>query len=363
MLEGIRVIDFTNYLPGPYATLRLVDLGADIIKIEPPSGDPARNTGVPEGEETGAVFRAQNRGKKSVALNLKAEEDRAIALKLIAQADAVIESFRPNVMAKLGLSYEEVRKVNPKIVYVSITGYGTEGAMTELGSHDLNYMALSGILAQLKDREGRPVHPTNTFADFIGGMAASERILAGLVSRLKTGNGSYHCISLTEAMISLMTNHVLIEKETGYPYGVNVLNGSIVAYGLYETKDKRFMSMGALEPKFWEHFCHAVGRTDWIAAHFSKAEAGNPVYEELQSLFKSKTLAEWTEFGQRVDCCLAPVLETWELATFPYFREREVIYETPNGIRQVRMHGDKQVNQQARPPEKGEHTQSVLKDL
>lgn len=362
MLEGIRVIDFTNYLPGPYATLRLADMGAEIIKIEPPTGDPARSTGVSPDGEIGPVFLAQNRGKKSITLNLKTEQGRNTALQLIANADAVIESFRPKVMEKFGLGYEQVKKVNPKVVYVSITGYGMEEPMAELGSHDLNYMALSGILAQLKDREGRPIHPSNTFADFIGGMAAAERLLAGLVSRLKTGEGSYHCLSLTDTMASFMTNHVLIEQKTGYSQGVAVLNGTIVSYGLYETKDGRYVSMGALEPKFWHHFCHAVGREDWKIAHFSKANHQNPVYLELQELFKSKTLAEWTEFGRQVDCCLAPVLEAGELADFPYFREREIIYDSPSGERQVKMHSDLEGDSQALPPAIGEHNFEVIKD-
>jgi len=362
MLEGIRIIDFTNYLPGPYATLRLADMGAEIIKIEPPTGDPARSTGVSSNGEIGPVFLAQNRGKKSISLDLKTEQGRKAAKQLIVNADAVIESFRPKVMEKFGLGYEEVKKVNPRVVYVSITGFGLDEPMSELGSHDLNYMALSGILAQLKDREGRPIHPTNTFADFIGGMAASERILAGLVSRSKTGKGSYHCLSLTDTMASFMTNHVLIEQKTGYSQGVAVLNGIIVSYGLYETKDGRYVSMGALESKFWQHFCHAVGREDWVEAHFSKTIPQNPVYRELQELFKSKTLAEWTEFGQRVDCCLAPVLEAGEIAEYPYFRERGIIYDSPVGGRQVKMHSDLEGDSAAVTPAIGEHNHVVFKD-
>lgn len=362
MLEGIRVIDFTNYLPGPYATLRLADMGADIIKIEPPTGDPARSTGVSVNGEIGPVFLAQNRGKKSISLDLKTEQGRKAAIQLIANADAVIESFRPKVMEKFGLGYEEVKKINPRIVYVSITGYGKDEPMAGLGSHDLNYMALSGILAQLKDQEGRPIHPSNTFADFIGGMAASERILAGLVSRSKTGGGSYHCLSLTDTMVSFMTNHVLIEQKTGYSQGVAVLNGTIVSYGLYETKDGRYVSIGALEPKFWQHFCLAVGREDWVAAHYSKTIPQNPVYLDLQELFKSKTLAEWTEFGLRVDCCLAPVLEAGELAEYPYFRERGIIYDSPVGGRQIKMHSDLAGDSQAVPPAVGEHNQELIKD-
>ncbi|MGA9225111.1 MAG: CaiB/BaiF CoA-transferase family protein, partial [Mesobacillus sp.] len=319
MLNGIKIIDFTNYIPGPFATMRLAELGAEVIKVEAPEGDPARNTGY------GYVFTAHNRGKKSIVINLKHGEGRQIALGLLADADAVVESFRPGVMEKLGLGYETVSYINPRIVYCSITGYGNSGPMSQLGSHDLNYMSLSGALAQLKESSGKPVQPTNTIADYIGGMAASERILAGLVARGSTGEGSYHCISIADSMASLMANHVLIEKETGYQNGVSVLNGTVIGYGLYETKDERYISLGALEPKFWNNFCQAVGREDWLPAHYSKPDETNRVYREIVDLFKSKSLSEWTEFGMKVDCCLAPVLEAGELAKYPFFKEKDFV--------------------------------------
>lgn len=350
MLNGIKIIDFTNYIPGPFATMRLADLGAEVIKVEAPEGDPARNTG------EGYVFTAHNRRKKSIVLNLKQDEGRQIALELLAQADAAIESFRPGVMDKLGLGYDAVKSINPGIVYCSITGYGAEGSMASLGSHDLNYMSLSGALAQLKDGSGRPIHPSNTFADYIGGMAASERILAGLVARGKTGEGSYHCLSIADSMASLMANHVLIEKETSYPNGVSVLNGTVVSYSLYETKDSRYVSLAALEPKFWVNFCRAIGREDWQHAHYSKPNSENPVYVELVSLFKSRSLAEWTEFGMRVDCCLTPVLEAGELAEFPYFIEKEFAAVTG----QIKMHSDLKRSGNECPPEKGGQTEAVL---
>lgn len=352
MLDGIKIIDFTNYIPGPFATLRLSEFGAEVIKVEPPEGDPARNTG------EGLVFTAHNRGKKSIILNLKHTEGTKIALDLLAKADVVIESFRPGVMEKLGLGYETVSSINPGIVYCSVTGYGNSGAMASLGSHDLNYMSLSGALSQLKDKNGKPVHPTNTFSDYIGGMAASERILAGLVSRGITGKGGYHCISLVDSMASLMANHALIEKETGYPHGVSVLNGTVISYRLYETKDGRHVSLAALEPKFWRKFCMALDREDWLPAHSSRPDPDNPVFNELVALFKSKKLSEWSEFGMKVDCCLAPVLEAGELAEFPYFKEKNFV--SPAG--QIKMHGDIQVSA-VPPPEKGQQSEEILSEF
>lgn len=352
MLDGIKIVDFTNYIPGPFATLRLAELGAEVVKVEAPEGDPARNTG------NGYVFNAHNRGKKSLVINLKEPEGKMLALDLLARADVVVESFRPGVMDKLGLGYEAVNKINPGIVYCSVTGYGKNGEMSKLGSHDLNYMSLSGALAQMKDRTGRPVHPSHTFSDYIGGMAASERILAALVARGKTGKGSYHCISIADSMASLMANHVLIEKETGYQKGVSVLNGTVIGYGLYETKDGRYVSLGALEPKFWNNFCQAVDREEWLTAHYSRPDNTNPVYLELVDLFKSKSLFEWADFGMKVDCCLTPVLEAGELAQYPYWNEKKFVM--PEG--QIKMHADLPSQPQAAPPKKGEQTEEILQE-
>ncbi|WP_413303048.1 CaiB/BaiF CoA-transferase family protein [Bacillus sp. 1P10SD] len=362
MLEGIKVIDFTNYLPGPYATLRLAELGAEIIKVEPPEGDPARNTGLSK-QGTGLVFLANNRQKKSITLNLKEKDDLETALNLIAHADVLLESFRPGVMEKLGLGYEAVQKVKPDIVYCSISGYGQNGLLSKLGNHDLNYMALSGILAQLKDQQGKPVHPSITIADYLGGFAANERILAGLVSRFLTGKGSYHSISITDQLVSLLGNHVMVEKETGEAGGINVLNGSIISYALYETQDGRYMSIGALEPKFWENFCLAHGREEWIKAHFTKTEDSNTIFQEITTLFKSKPFNEWIEFAQKVDCCMAPVLEVGELNEHPYFKEKELIFSSSWGDCQVKMHSDIDQETISPPPTKGQHKEHILNNL
>lgn len=362
MLKGIKVIDFTNYLPGPFATLRLAELGAEIIKVEPPEGDPARNTGISM-QGSGIVFLANNRLKKSITLNLKEREGVDTARKLIANADVVIESFRPGVMEKLGLGYEAVQEVKPDIVYCSISGYGQKGLLSKLGNHDINYMALSGVLAQLKDKAGKPVHPSITFADYIGGFAANERILAGLVSRALTGKGSYHSISITDQLVSLLGNHVMVEKETGAGTGINVLNGSIVSYALYETRDGRYMSIGALEPKFWANFCRAHGCEEWIQAHFSHTDDSNPVFKGLTALFKSKTFYEWIEFAQRVDCCMAPILEIGELSSNPYFREKELIFASSWGDYQVKMHSDLVQESIAPPPQKNEHKDEIMNKI
>ncbi|MFE7061338.1 CaiB/BaiF CoA transferase family protein [Sutcliffiella sp. NPDC057660] len=353
MLEGIRVIDFTNYLPGPFASQRLAELGAEIIKIESVHGDPARHTGLKR-DGTGIVYLANNRGKKSISVDLKKEGSRDLIMGLIDSSDVVMESYRPGVMNKLGIDYESIKKRNEKIVYCSITGYGAKGEWSSLGSHDLNYMALSGVLAQLKDKSGRPIHPYITIADYFGSFAACERILAALLSKIRTGNGSYHCISITDVMASLMGNHLAIHEAIGESSGITQLNGEILCYGIYKTKDGRFITLGALEPKFWVNFCDAVDRQEWKTAQFSVQRESNPVFMALKKLFQSKSFVEWIEFGRQVDCCIAPVLEVGELEAFPYFQEKGIVYRNEEGHLEVNMH-DGSVKDKGKPPILGEH--------
>jgi crotonobetainyl-CoA:carnitine CoA-transferase CaiB-like acyl-CoA transferase len=332
-LEGIRVIDFTNLLPGPYATLRLAELGAEIIKIEPPNGgDPARHVS-PKIDGTGAIFLANHRNKQSVELDLKTDEGRTAAMSLIEDADVVIEGFRPGVMRKLGLDYDAVRVINPRIVYCSLTGYGQTGPLAHLAGHDLNYVALSGVLAQLRGEDGRLVMPSVQLGDIVGGIVASEAILAALVHRGRTGEGAYLDVAMTDALAGMLTYQALVQQATDYQYGIPQLHGTVVCYHLYDTADGRTISLGALEPKFWRNFCEAVGKPAWIDSQFSESVDGQPVYEEMKAMFRSRSLTEWTEFGRQVDCCLQPVWGIGEFLESDYAKARHITVQldTPSG--------------------------------
>ncbi|MGO4889790.1 CaiB/BaiF CoA transferase family protein [Anaerobacillus sp. MEB173] len=360
MLDGIRVVDFSQYLPGPYASMRLADRGAEVVKVESLNGDPARVM-ADQKDGTGLIFLANNRNKKSVALNLKEDEGRQIALDLVANADVIIESFRPGVMARLGLSYEEVKKVNPMIIYCSLSGYGQDSSISHLGSHDLNYMALSGLLSQLKTSDGTPVQPSMTFADLIGGIAASEAILGALVQRGRKGIGQYIDLAIADVMVSFMANHAAIASETGHKYGLSELAGELVCYNIYQTQDDRYITLGALEPKFWQNFCKAVEKEQWIEGHYSKAEESNTLYKEVKDLFFSRTFAEWHEFSMQVDCCLMPVFETNELKKLQYINERELIKDDQSGTTYVATNTS--LSQTLMTPGLGQHTEELLGQL
>lgn len=359
-LKGVRILDFSHYIPGPFASLRLADLGAEVVKVEPPTGDLARSDG--NNYSYDYIFQANNVNKKSISLNLKNQSDLEIARGLIRKADVLIEGFRPGVMARLGLGYEDVQKLNGRIIYCSITGYGQTGELAQQGSHDINYMSLSGMLAQLKDDAGRPIHPSMTFADMIGSIVATEQILAALIARERSGRGMYLDISLLDGLLAMMNVHFLVEHHTGYGKGVKQLAGTIVSYCLYETKDGRFVSLAALERKFWENFCDALGKNDWLEYHESPVCCDNRVYQDMCTMFQSKTLSEWIEFGKKVDCCLTPVLEVHEAkALFSDGTYREMIHLRNDKI-QIGTRYDPAIwNARIRAPRLNEHREEIIK--
>ena len=200
LLTGIKVLDVTYYLPGPNAAMRLAKMGATVIKVEPPKGDPAKTLGA------GIVHQANNIGKEIVTIDLKTSEGQQVMRELIETADILLESFRPGVMERLGFSYEAVKKLKPDMVYCSMTGYGHKSPLVNFGSHDINYMALSGMLSQLIDEEENPVSPKNTIADYVGALHATEGILAALVNKLKTGKGAFVDIAIADAMLVFSRN-------------------------------------------------------------------------------------------------------------------------------------------------------------
>ena len=262
-----------------------------------------------------------------MTINLKEKAGKELAFKLASKADVVIESFRPGVADALGIGYQALKVVRPDLIYCSLTGFGQTGPISDLGSHDINYMALSGLLSQIKDKQGRPVQPCFQFADMIGGLGASETILAALVKRSLTHEGAYLDFAITDTLVGMMTLHSIIEKVSGTGYGISDITGGIIAYNLYETGDGRYLSLGALEKKFWVNFCRALDKEEWIAEHFSPAEKSNATYNEVVNVFKSRTLAEWTKFGREVDCCLTPILDTKEMMKNDYVVSKGLVWE------------------------------------
>ncbi len=352
MLEGIRILDFTQLLPGPYATLRLSELGATVTKVEPLSGDPARLA------DSGSVFLANNRNKRSVALNLKSPADLQKAWNWAKTSDVVIEGFRPGVAQRLGIGYDTLKALNPSVVYCSLTGYGQTGPLCELAGHDVNYLAISGVLDQLRGADGTPIVPAIQFGDLVGGIVAVEAILAALVARGRTSQGRYLDVAMTDALVGLLTNHFLIEATSAYGHGIEMLAGRVLCYNLYATRDRRHVALGALEPKFWEAFCTAVDRPDWLPGQFSPAMPTSPVYRQAVELFARHDQDYWTALGVKANCCLTPVLTVAEVRTSAHVQARDLVFEmqTPDWgpLRQVATHAgghpQKPSDRSAEPP-------------
>lgn len=324
LLDGIRVVDFTRLLPGPYATLRLADLGAEVIQVESAQGgDPARSMGE-KVNGIGAVFQANHRSKRSVFLDLKLEADRQQAVELALSADIVLEGFRPGVADRLGIGYPALSERKPNLVYCSLTGYGQTGPYKDHAGHDLNFLAQSGVLSLFRDAHGRPLQPAIQLADLIGGMVASETLLAALIRRGITGEGAYLDVSITDALLGLLPTHAFYQQALQMECGPEQLTGSLICYHLYRTADGRTVTLAALEPKFWGSFCEGVGRWEWISEQYSGATEENPIYVQMKALFADRTMLEWEQFGCAVDCCLRPVLTVGEAISSNYAQGRGV---------------------------------------
>jgi len=317
-LNGIRVLDLSRLLPGPYLTQLLADLGAEVIKVETPlAGDYARLA--PPEMRLGNLYETVNQGKKSLALNYRNPRGRELFLKLAATADVVLEGFRPTIADKYGIGYEAVRAVKADIVYCSLSGYGQEGPYQQRAGHDLNYMSIGGAVALNGNPDERPLPYGMLVADLSGGMLAAIAILGALVGRGQTGQGMYLDMALIDGVISWMTPLALSAYFGGLKVdaGTHPLLGGAGCYNIYETADRKYLSLGALEPHFWGDFCKTIGRTDLIERQF------DPTLEaELSVIFNTKSHEEWLSLFEDKDTCIEPVNSVEEMLSNPQVQAR-----------------------------------------
>ena len=365
-LEDIRVLDLSRMLPGPYCSMMLADLGAEVIKVEEPNiGDPTRRS-PPIVDGQSAPFNQVNRNKKSITLDLKQTEGREVFLKLASTADVVLEQFRPGVVERLGVGYGSVAAGNPRIVYCSLTGFGQDGPHRYRSGHDLNYLALSGVLGLTTDEHGKPVIPGVQLADLAGGMIAGFAILAALLARERTGRGQYVDVSMFDVMISMLPIPAAFHfaGSTIAVGGKYVLSGAYPFYNVYETSDGKYMTLGALEPKFWAGFCLKVGREDLVSRQFDSADRRANLFEEVRAIFKSRTRSEWIELMRDADCCCEPVLTLSEAFEHPQTRAREMVRDAGHSnIKQLGFAykmSDTPPRETSRAPALGENTAELL---
>ncbi len=330
-LAGYRIVDLSQYAPGPYGGQILADLGADLVKVEPPGGEPLRRMGPVDSDGVSAWYKAMNRGKTVVELDLKARQGKAAFEDILARADALLESYRPGVLDRLGFSRERLEALNSRLIHCALSGWGQSGPYRLKGGHDTNYMALMGGLGISGDADAPAMaHPPT--ADYASGMHAALSIVAALLGRdgpAGDGAGRVLDVSIAEAVLPWQVIAMTSERREGFAMGRDeaLLNGGAAFYHLYRTKDARFISLGALEAKFWANFCEAVERPEWTARH-AEALPQTALIAEVAAHVQSRSLAGWNAVLDGVDCCYEPVHEFSESLAHPHLEARRMVHET-----------------------------------
>ncbi|MEW6301467.1 MAG: CaiB/BaiF CoA-transferase family protein [Thermodesulfobacteriota bacterium] len=376
-LAGITVLDLTRLAPGPFCTMILGDMGAEVIRVQepgPPTGRRAEQAGAAGTQMAGAggvsVHNALQRNKKSVGINLKDTEARDIFYRLVRRADVLVEEMRPGVAKRLGIDYDTLRPLNPRLIYCAVTGYGQTGPYAPLAGHDLNYISQAGAMSLIGSiGDGKPAIPQNLLADYAGGgLMGALGVLAALFAREKTGRGQFVDAAMTDGVMYLIVQFLsgyFANGEIPVP-GKSMLSGGIPHYNVYETKDGKLLSLGSLEPWFYANLCRAVGREDLIPYEFDESKHPE-LFAHLQEVMKTKTRDEWFAVLNQTDQCVGKVLSLDELERDPQVRARQMVIEVADArhgtVKQVGFAPKlSETPQSVRrlAPALGEHTEEVL---
>ena len=358
---GLDVLDLTRLLPGPFATLLYADLGADVVKVEAPEvGDYARAY-PPFVDGRGVLFSALNRNKRSIAVDLKSEHGREAFRQMVASADVVVESFRPGVLSRLGLSPDSLRQLNEELVVCSISGYGRDGP--EAAAHDLNVIARTGLLHHNARSGEPPTIPGFQVADLAGGALYAAFCLATALYARERGAGGCHLdISMADGALSLQAPRIAMHAAGAEePPGEGLLDGGVPAYDLYRTADDRYLAVGALEPEFWTAFVETLGCPELATDGLDRGEPGEAARREVASEIRQHDLDHWRDVFDDVDACVEAVQTVDEVVDDALFEMRDRFFEL-GGVRQTRTPATPKAADQVAAPELGEHTAEVLKD-
>lgn len=328
LLKNIRVIDLSQYIPGPYITRMLADLGAQVIKVEPPAGDPMRSFKAAAEKGISQAYHALNHGKRIIRLDLKAEPGLAKLKQLLAGADVLIDGFRPGVLDRLGLSEQAITEINATLIHCALTGFGQTGPSAKKAGHDLGYCAVAGILGS-HNKDKAPQFSFPPVADHVGGLQACNTILAALYSRTQTGKGVYIDASLYEPVLAW---HYLMRSE----HISHVLGGSAAYYNIYRTGDGKFISLSALEYKFWKKFCMAISKPQWIQRHKDDFPQLSLI-SELTGFFQTRTKAQLDSLLETADCCYEPVADINNVDDHPQTAYRGTRNRYPNIVNGQRL--------------------------
>jgi crotonobetainyl-CoA:carnitine CoA-transferase CaiB-like acyl-CoA transferase len=377
-LAGTKLLDLTKLAPGPHCTMILGDLGADIIRIEEPgepTGRRASQAGAGQVKAPRPSYAPANavaRNKRSIGLNLKSDTGRDIFFRLARDADVVVEEFRPGVAKRLGIDYEVLSKMNPRLIYCAVTGFGQTGPYRDLVGHDLNYIAQAGALGLIGRRDQMPTIPLNLLADYAGGgMHAAIGVLAALVARNQTGRGQYVDIAMLDGVMLLLAQALSTYFTNGKvpERGTTPGDGGAPFYNMYETADGKTITIASMEPWFYANLCRALGCEQYIGGQYDRSKWGE-MFDHFARTFKTKTRDEWWQILTRADICVGRMLTLDELENDPQIRARNMLVEveTPSGetVKQIGISvklSDTPGSIRSLAPTLGQHTDAILADL
>jgi crotonobetainyl-CoA:carnitine CoA-transferase CaiB-like acyl-CoA transferase len=371
-LSQIKILDLSRLFPGAFCTLMMADLGAEVVKIEEPGKGDYSRWEEPFLDSNSYYFLALNRNKKSIRLDLKKKEGQEIFYKLAADADVIIENFRPGVTQRLGIDFQNIKDINPRIVYCSITGFGQDGPYNQLVGHDINFISLSGLLSLSGLPGSKPVLPPLLIADLSVANSAAVSILAALQERNVSGQGQYIDSSMFDSTIFsmiLLIGKYFVDNKQSVAGELNY-SGGLLCYNVYETKDKKYMSLGAVEGKFWKKFCSLIRKEELLEFQNAHLETNPEVFKQLEEVFKQKTQSEWVELFEGEDVCCTPVKTMEELLNDPHVLYRKMITEVFHPqlgkVKQIAFPGKLSKTPavyRRYPPALGEHGIEILKGI
>lgn len=360
-LAGVRVLDLSRLLPGPYCSMLLADHGAEVLAIENKKF-----------QDDGLFFAELYRNKRHMSLNLKSPQGKEIFLSLAKDADVVLEGFRPGVVDRLGVGYDAVKQINPRIIYCAITGYGQTGPKKNQAGHDVNYLSTAGILDLIGEQSGAPTIPAVQVADILGGaMQAAVGILMALYSREQSGKGQYIDISMTEGVLGLLTLPHFFQRQTGEEplRSATTLSHKFACYNTYRTLDNRFIALGAVERRFWERLCVHLGRPEFAQVQYDR-ERRLELISWLRETFAEKPLEYWNRELENLDVCYSAVATMDEVYDSTLFRERQMVHRYPGPAGElcrtftspVKL-SETPAEIRSEPAKFGQHSKEILQEL
>lgn len=368
---GIRIADFTRLLPGPMASMLLADIGADVIKIEDSNSPDYLRYFEPTIHHNSVYYYALNRNKRSLSADLYSSQGKEIIKSLIKTSDVVLEQFRPNVMQAMGLGYEEMSAVNPKLIYISITGYGQRSGLSAMAGHDLNYIARAGVLGLNTDAFNAVTIPGFQLADIAGGAyMVMNAVATALYQREKTGQGQFIDLAMTDCSLPFIALPFAGKQADAVGQsGKYMLSGALANYNVYKCLDGKYIALAALEPKFWSVVCEVLDRKDWLGLIGADAARHLLVKEELEGIFSKKCCAEWLDIFRNSDACISPVNNITEVAEDQYLKEKGLFIDFTIGDMTLRTIANPikfaatEGSENWQAPTLGEHSYEILTEL